>query len=205
MSLYNFRALKTKDVLSMNWDDIPAEPVFDPETYVPPKLDTRPITKEEYMRRLEDFRYDSNFSRIPLAGFVLEEYPEFAETRQQLALIQAQYAEKVDKARMIGDLKMEEDALKEKITGMKKLAKKNKALRKAKARLQELEKRRAELEEEMSDEEIDLSKDVATGVFSGLNIDNVVQHSDTIQPAGADGKSDGAGAGGEAEEKRWET
>jgi hypothetical protein len=97
-------------LLTTDWDNIPAQP--QPEDMPPPKFDTRPISKEEVIRRMEEFRYDSNFMRLPVPGFIFEEYPEYAESRQQLALIQSQFAEKVDKARLLGDIKMEEEALK---------------------------------------------------------------------------------------------
>jgi hypothetical protein len=200
-----YKPLTLTDVMALNWDSIPEQPNIEPEEWKPPVFDRRPITKEEYLERIQEFRYDSNFTRVPLATWCLEEFPEFAETRHQLSVLQAEYAEKVEKARLIGDMKLEEEALKEKIAKMKKLAKKNKALRKAKARLEELERKRAELEEEMSDEEIDLTMDEKVGViqpqFSGQNIDretNVeLEHTNPLQSD----CSVGGGAGGEAEQK----
>ena len=203
-----YKPLTMTDVMALNWDSIPEQPNIEPEEWKPVVFDRRPITKEEYMERIQEFRYDSNFTRVPLATWCLEEFPEFAETRHQLAVLQSEYAEKVEKARLIGDMKMEEDALKDKIAKMKKLAKKNKALRKAKARLEELERKRAELEEEMSDEDLDLSMDEKVGAirsFSGQMIENAQQHTHTLQSdcsvgGGADSARAGGG-GGEAEQK----
>lgn len=165
-----YQPIRPNDILAMNWNAIPAEPIPD-DDYVPPVFDTRPITKEEYLNIIDRYRVDSNFMRLPLASWAYEELPEFAETREQLAYIQAEYAERVQKAMEIDDIKEQEEALKDKIAKMKKLAKKNKALRRAKAKLLELEKKRAELEEEASDEEIDISRVEPPRVFSGQSID----------------------------------
>lgn len=150
--------LPPMEMLAINWRSIEPEPIPDPDEkpFAPPvPKNTTPITKEEYLNLIDKYRYDSNFMRLPLATWAYEELPEFAETREQLLAIQSEFAERVEKALAINDIDEQERALKDKISKMKKLAKKNKALRRAKAKLAELEKKRAELEAEASDEEVE--------------------------------------------------
>lgn len=118
---------------------------------------TKPITKEEYLAFMEQLRTEQEFERLPMAAWAYEEFPEFAETPEQLAAINARWTEETMKAKEKGDLEAEQKALEERIKRLKKMAKKNKAIRKAKARILEIEARRAELEDD-EDPEIKINE-----------------------------------------------
>lgn len=117
-------------------------------TEEPIPIDTRPITKEEYLAFMDKLRAEQEFERLPMAAWAYEEFPEFAERPEQVAAINAKWTEETLKAHELGDLEAEQKALEERIQRLKKMAKKNKAIRKAKQRILEIEARRAELEDD---------------------------------------------------------
>lgn len=108
---------------------------------------TKPITKEEYLSAMELFRSDQHFMNLPMSPWVYEEFPEFAESKEQIAAINQEWTEATLKAREVGNLDDEKKALEKRISKLKKMAKSNKAIRTAKKRILEIETRKALLED----------------------------------------------------------
>lgn len=117
----------------------------EPEHPIP--ICRKPITKEEYLAFMETIRGEEMFDRLPMASWAYEEFPEFAMKPEQLTGINADFTEKLTKAKEIGDLDAEKEALEEKVRRLKRMARKNKAIKIAKQRILEIEARRAELED----------------------------------------------------------
>lgn len=126
-----------------------------PQEVIP--ISTKPITKEEYLEYINQLRSEQEFDRLPFASWAYEEFPEFAETPEQIAAINAKWTEETLKAKEKNDLEAEKKALEEKVKRLKKLARKNKAIKMAKKRIEEIVAKQMEMEMEEEDVKINVA------------------------------------------------
>ena len=66
-------------------------PVHDPSANPIIPISHKPITKEEYLEFIESLRSEPEFGRLPFASWAYEEFPEFAETPEQIAAINEEW------------------------------------------------------------------------------------------------------------------
>ena len=124
------------------------------ESENPIPICTKPITNQEYLEFIDSIRNEPEFDRLPLAPCAYEHFPEFAETKEQVAGINAEWTDAVIKANKIGDLEAEKNALERRVKRLKKMAKKNKAIKTAKKRILDILAEQEELKLKDTDEEI---------------------------------------------------
>lgn len=130
-------------------------PEHDPSQNPVIPICTKPITKEEYLQFVDQLRTEPEFANFPLASWAYEEFPEFAQTPEQIAAINAEWTAETMRANEAKDLEAEKKALEKRIERLKKMAKKNKAIKMAKKRLEEILARQEEMR--LGDEDIQIN------------------------------------------------
>jgi hypothetical protein len=118
---------------------------------------TKPITKQEYLEYITQLRGEQEFDRLPFASWAYEEFPEFAETPEQIAAINAQWTEETLRAKEKNDLEAEKKALETKISRLKQMARKNRAIKTARRRLEDIAIRQEEMRLQDSSENIKIN------------------------------------------------